>query len=62
MNETLNNTLACSSFVSLTDLLSETQAAHVNLTIEVQVCPDLCTLAWGQGNPDLSGVGVSFLC
>jgi len=59
MNTTLKNTLACSSFISLTDLLSQVQAAHINLTIQVRDCPDLCSLAWGSGNPDLSGVGVS---
>ena len=31
-----------------------------NLTIEeiINFCPDVCTLAYGYGNPELSGQGV----
>lgn len=58
-NGTLANaTLACTSFDSLTDLLGQVQSQNLNITIQIQQCPDLCGLAWGAGNPDLSGIGV----
>ncbi|PMD54129.1 uncharacterized protein K444DRAFT_667755 [Hyaloscypha bicolor E] len=59
MNSTSNITLPCSSFSSLTDLVVAATRAQINITLEVQKCPGLCLLAWGTGNPDLSGVGTN---
>lgn len=33
----------------------------LNITAEIEQCPNLCLLTFGTGNPDLSGIGVSGL-
>ncbi len=43
---------------SISDLLDKADRNLLNLTTTIASCPDICTLAWGQGNPDLSGIGV----
>lgn len=53
-----NNTLDCSSFTSLTTLVTAVQKYPLNITDQIQACPDICSLAWGQGNSDFSGIGV----
>ena len=32
---------------------------NLNITAEVQECQNLCLMTYGNGNPDLSGIGVS---
>lgn len=53
----------CSSLESLGDfnecislLESET---HFNETILLQCQREICVAIWGEGNPDISGIGVS---
>lgn len=59
MNNTLvNGTYSC-SFPSIGSLLATAEAGNLNITQLVQSCPNVCSLAWGTGNPDLSGIGVS---
>ena len=49
--------LTC-SITSLSDLLDKADRNLLNLTTTVASCPGICSLAWGKGNPDLSGIGV----
>ena len=59
MNGTIaNDNLTC-VFSSISQVLNEADAGSLNITKIVQICPNICSLAWGTGNPDLSGVGVS---
>ncbi|KAF9530935.1 hypothetical protein CPB83DRAFT_849898 [Crepidotus variabilis] len=51
-----NDTCAISS---INDLLSQANANQLNITTTVSQCPDICALAWGNGNPDLSGIGAN---
>ena len=44
---------------SMNDLLNQAQAGRLNITTVVTSCPDICALAWGSGNPDLSGIGAN---
>jgi hypothetical protein len=53
-----NNTLSCNSFDSLTSLILAVSVSRVNVSDQIQLCPQLCSLACGIGNPDFSGVGV----
>lgn len=55
-----NQTIAasCESFESLTDILTYSNPAEQNLTSLTTQCPELCLLIWGEGNPDLTGIGV----
>jgi len=48
----------CLTGTSISDLLDKADRNLLNLTATIASCPDICTLAWGQGNPDLSGIGV----
>ena len=43
----------------MNDLLNQAQAGRLNITTIVTSCPDICALAWGSGNPDLSGIGAN---
>jgi len=52
------NSTAC-SFSSISQVLHLAETSSLNITTTVQNCPDICMLAWGIGNPDLSGIGVS---
>ncbi|KZP25975.1 hypothetical protein FIBSPDRAFT_928940 [Athelia psychrophila] len=50
---------SCSSgFPSINDLLVQAEAGQVNITTVVSTCQEICTMAWGAGNPDLSGIGL----
>ncbi|PPQ72929.1 hypothetical protein CVT26_014539, partial [Gymnopilus dilepis] len=46
-------------FSSITDLLTKANEHQLNVTTTVASCPDICQLAWGNGNPDLSGIGAN---
>jgi hypothetical protein len=56
-NSTMANTLC--AFTSINDVLAKADMDHLNITTLVSSCPDICTLAWGTGNPDLSGIGAN---
>jgi hypothetical protein len=45
-------------FSNINDVLTEAETGGLNITQIVQSCPNVCSLAWGTGNPDLSGIGV----
>lgn len=46
------------SFPSINDLLAQAEAGQVNITTVVSTCQGICSMAWGAGNPDLSGIGL----
>jgi len=46
------------SFPSIYQVLAEADKGNLNITQVVQRCQNICSLAWGVGNPDLSGIGV----
>ena len=48
-----------SASTSINDVLTKADMDHLNITTLVSSCPDICTLAWGTGNPDLSGIGAN---
>lgn len=50
---------SCSGLASISELLAQASAGTLNIADEVAKCPDVCALAWGSGNPDLSGVGAN---
>ncbi|KAF7985918.1 hypothetical protein HWV62_43830 [Athelia sp. TMB] len=50
---------SCSPFSSINDVLAQAEAGQLNITTAVSTCQDICTLAWGVGNPDLSGIGMN---
>jgi len=56
-NTTANGNLTC-PFSSISQVLYDAETGNLNMTSTIHSCPDLCTLAWGSGNPDLSGIGV----
>jgi hypothetical protein len=56
-----DGTIACDAITSLTDLLTQAKDGVLNIENEIQRCPAVCEVAWGPGNPDLSGIGVSGL-
>ncbi|KAF7985916.1 hypothetical protein HWV62_43826 [Athelia sp. TMB] len=47
------------TFTSINDVLAQAEAGQLNITAAVSTCQGLCTLAWGVGNPDLSGIGLN---
>ena len=47
------------SITSITDLLNKADGNLLNITTMIDLSPDICSLAWGKGNPDLSGIGVN---
>ncbi|KDR77333.1 hypothetical protein GALMADRAFT_442853 [Galerina marginata CBS 339.88] len=47
------------SFPSINDVLAQAGMGELNITTTVNSCPGICTLAWGTGNPDLSGIGAN---
>ena len=47
------------SITSITDLLDKANKNLLNITTTVAACPEICSMAWGRGNPDLSGIGVN---
>ncbi|KAG4444080.1 hypothetical protein IFR05_000433 [Cadophora sp. M221] len=52
---TLNTTYDCASLTKYAGFFISDQ---LNITEVVTACPEHCKLAWGTGNPDLSGIGV----
>lgn len=50
-----NTTFDCASLQKFADFFS---LNTTNITTAVGVCPEKCSLAWGTGSPDLSGIGV----
>ena len=52
-----NMSIAC-SFASITSVISQADNGNLNISQLVDSCPQICSLAWGTGNPDLSGIGV----
>ncbi|KAH9216137.1 hypothetical protein DL95DRAFT_498407 [Leptodontidium sp. 2 PMI_412] len=57
--ESINKTYPCDQLESLTSLILAVSTSQVNVTTQIQSCPDLCSLAPGAGNPDFSGVGAN---
>lgn len=56
----MNTTASCASnFSSIYEIVQQADKGSINVTILAQTYPCVCTLAWGTGNPDLSGIGVS---
>ncbi|RBR18130.1 uncharacterized protein FIESC28_06196 [Fusarium coffeatum] len=51
----LNTTFDCASIHQFADFFA---LNTTNVTTAVEACPEKCSLAWGKGNPDLSGIGV----
>jgi len=63
MASTDYTTTLCPSLATFMGLLNvsplQLNVTHqFNITDEVHRCPKLCEEALGQGNPDLSGIGV----
>ncbi|KAF1833253.1 hypothetical protein BDW02DRAFT_570236 [Decorospora gaudefroyi] len=52
-----NTTHPCDSLKQFADFFTTSNTTS-NITSLVQACPQQCNLAWGTGNPDLSGIGV----
>jgi hypothetical protein len=50
---------ACDAFSSIDQVLAQANMGQLNITTFVASCPQTCTLAWGTGNPDLSGIGAN---
>ncbi|KAJ4024713.1 hypothetical protein NW752_003263 [Fusarium irregulare] len=50
-----NTTFDCASLHQFSDFFA---INTTNVTTAVEACPEKCSLAWGKGNPDLSGIGV----
>ncbi|KAF7979971.1 hypothetical protein HWV62_40038 [Athelia sp. TMB] len=50
---------SCTPFSSINDILASAEAGQLNITNAVSTCQEICTLAWGVGNPDLSGIGMN---
>lgn len=47
-------------FNKIEDFFNYANKNGLNITAEVQNCQNLCLLTYGVGNPDLSGIGVSY--
>ena len=47
------------SITSVVDLLDKGDRNLLNVTTTIAACPNICSLAWGKGNPDLSGIGLN---
>lgn len=57
MNSTLVANFSC-AFGSLAEVFANSTAQGLDVTQVVGKCENVCSLAWGSGNPDLSGIGV----
>jgi len=59
VNNTMKNTSTC-GFSSIDQVLTEvTSGGQLGDLIQlIQDCPQICELVRGDGNPDLSGIGV----
>jgi hypothetical protein len=55
----MSNSSCISDTTSIDDLLAQVIKSGANITSTVAQCPQLCSLAWGNGNPDLSGIGTN---
>ncbi|KAF3925241.1 hypothetical protein ABW20_dc0105034 [Dactylellina cionopaga] len=55
----MENTTASCDFPSINSVLAEADQSLLNITTVVAACPEICSLAWGAGNPDLSGIGAN---
>lgn len=49
----------CDTFSTINQALAQANADQLNITSFAAACPQVCTLAWGTGNPDLSGIGAN---
>ena len=54
--------MACPYNVASVHLVLTVIDSNRALTPEelIQTCPDVCNVVFGNGNPDLAGIGVSF--
>ena len=52
-----NRTLPC-NYSDIDVFFTDAIQTNSSINLTVQDCPHLCDLAWGSGNPDLSGPGV----
>ncbi|KAF7513215.1 hypothetical protein GJ744_010611 [Endocarpon pusillum] len=52
-----SNNRTC-QFDTMQDFFDYAVTRGLNITVEVQNCQNLCVLAYGVGNPDLSGIGM----
>ena len=55
----MSNSTCISNNTSIDELLAEAIRNNLNMTSTVVTCPQVCSLAWGNGNPDLSGIGAN---
>lgn len=58
MNSSATNVSPACFYSSIGAILDQADAGKLNVTQLAQQCPNICSLAWGTGNPDLSGIGV----
>lgn len=57
-NLTDTSTSQC-NFTTIENFFDYATEHSLNITAQIEHCPDLCLLTFGIGNPDLSGIGVS---
>ena len=55
----MSNSSCAADSISIDNLLAQAVKSGLNLTTTVTDCPEVCSLAWGNGNPDLSGIGAN---
>lgn len=55
----MSNSSCISNSTSINELISKAIRDGLNITSTVVNCPQVCSLAWGNGNPDLSGIGAN---
>jgi len=58
MNQTTANSTAPCELKTLSDVLWHAVEHNYNITYLTIECPEICSLSWGTGNADLSGIGV----
>lgn len=63
MHHTVMNSITsapsdCGTIATLVELIKADQG-QLNITEIITLCPEICRKLWGDGNPDLDGVGVS---
>jgi hypothetical protein len=56
-NITSGGDVSC-NFTDIQDFFDQTIQNGGNITQQIELCPNLCILTFGAGNPDLSGIGV----
>lgn len=61
----MSSRLNCSSFATRNDFDAYVtlllQASNNDIPLLSQCKPEICAALWGQGNSDISGIGVSML-